>query len=108
MAQLTTVFEGSLDDVKNAMLNGYAKSDEFNADKAAVAILVKSGYGPDGLKQMLQEMDRRLQPGKSGFGKTHPDPNVRIKEIQPLLNNAPQATMSATRQERFEKALAGV
>jgi predicted Zn-dependent protease len=108
VAQLTTVFEGSLDDVKNAMLNGYAKSDEFNADKAAVAILVKSGYGPDGLKQMLQEMDRRLQPSKGGFGKTHPDPNVRINEIQPLLNNAPQATMSAARQERFEKALAGV
>ncbi len=108
VAQLTTVFEGSLDDVKNAMLNGYAKSDELNADKAAVAILIKSGYGPDGLKQMLLEMDRRLQPGKSGFGKTHPDPMVRIKEIQPLLNNAHPSIMSAERQERFEKALAGV
>lgn len=105
-------FEGCVTDITDKIINsGYARKQEFEADKAAVEILKRVGYSPAGLKEMLQEMDKRVKPqDKRGFGKTHPEPKARIAEIQPLLGSlAAAATPGADiRAERFAKATAEI
>ena len=64
------------------MNSGYARTTEFQADKGAVDILKKSGYDPAALVGMLQEMQKRWVPNGPGFGHTHPEPSVRIAEVQ--------------------------
>jgi len=110
MAELTTMFEGSLNDIIGTMVNaGYSRKFETQADKEAVSIMRKAGYNPTALKTMLEIIDKHTQTGeRKGFGKTHPDPSVRIKDIEPLINDCGPLANIPKRQARFQNELAGV
>jgi len=111
LATLVGAFEGSINDTVTTMVNnGYSRAFEEEADAAAVTILRRSGYRPAALVTMLGEMKKRLKPGSSGFGKTHPAPDDRVSEIQSLLptDRVPSGKLLAVRQQRFAKALGGV
>ncbi|MFC1497637.1 M48 family metalloprotease [Verrucomicrobiota bacterium] len=109
VAELTSALEGTISDITSTMVNsGYARKLETEADNSAVTILARLGYNPSGLKDMLQEMDKRMNHNGPGFAKTHPDPKVRIKDITSLIDNYGPVTTPTKRQERFKKALAGI
>ena len=108
LAALSEAFEGSINDIAQKMINeGYAHSSEFQADKAAVTIMKRAGYNPNGLVNMLVEMKKNLKPGGKDFAKTHPAPDERIKMIKQAIGTLP-VTEPAARQARFDKALAAV
>jgi len=108
LSSLTTAFEGTLSDITSTLVNsGYSRSLELEADAVAVTIMKRVGYNPNGLKEMLTEMESKLKPGK-GFGKTHPDPKVRINALESQLQGAGSIARPAARQARFQKAMAGV
>ena len=109
LAQLTETFEGSLDDIMQTMVNsGYSRKSETQADISAVEIMKRAGYNPDGLRQMLLEMDGRMKPTEAGFAKTHPDPKTRINDVENLLRDCAQVVVIKPRQARFEKNLDGI
>ena len=87
-------FEGSITDITDKIINsGYARKQEFQADKAAVEILNRVGYSPAGLKTMLQEMDNHVKPqDQHGFGKTHPGAQGPYRRDRA----APAATVAAS------------
>jgi predicted Zn-dependent protease len=102
-------FEGSIDDISQQMVNtGYSKKLEYEADKAAVAILSRSGYRTAGLTDMLTELGKRSKPGSGGFGHTHPSPDDRLGRVKAAIGTAPDAAASPARKARFEKTMAGV
>ena len=109
LAQVTEAFEGSITDITSTMMNsGYARTTEFQADKGAVDILKKSGYDPAALIGMLQEMQKRWVPNGPGFGHTHPEPSVRIAEIQKQIGSATGTAALSVRVNRFKEAMGGV
>ena len=106
VAALTQTFGGTITDITNTMINkGYARSSEYEADQAAVALLKRVGYNPNGLAEMLSTMKKNLKAGGLDFAKTHPAPDDRIAELQKggLKYAAVQAP--ATRQNRFLQTL---
>ncbi len=109
MKQLTEAFEGSISDITHTMMtSGYARRLEREADAAAVMILKRVGYDPNGLKRMLEEMDRQLEPGRRDFASTHPPPRDRIRDIRRMIDVPALAEPPAARQQRFERAMQGV
>lgn len=109
LAELTEAFEGSISDITSTMMNsGYARSAEREADQAAVTIMRRVGYDPQGLVAMLKEMKKDLKPGGLDFAKTHPDPDDRIEEVEDEIGRAAPAVPPAARQERFERNMKGV
>jgi beta-barrel assembly-enhancing protease len=112
LSEAVGTFEACVTDVTDKIINsGYARKQEFEADKAAIQILTRVGYNPAGLKQMLAEMQKRVNPAdKRGFGKTHPEPKARIDQIEPLLVTvaASAAPGADIRAKRFSEAMAGV
>jgi predicted Zn-dependent protease len=109
LKQLVADYAGSIGDITSTLVtNGYSRALEKEADEAAVAILERVGYNPRALADMLQAMDRELVPGGLDFAKTHPDPQDRIREIQPLVNQAPPLQEPAVRQQRFREAMGAV
>ena len=109
LAQLTQDFSGAVNDVVAQLVrNGYSQSAEYQADKGAVAILQKMGYDPEGLRLMLQTMEKRLTPGGAGFAKTHPSPQDRIANIAPLLGTAHTLASQPGRDGRFRTATTGI
>ena len=65
MSELTQAFEGSISDITSTMMNsGYSRNLEFEADQAAIVIMKRTGYNPEGLVVMLQQMQKNLDhPG---------------------------------------------
>jgi len=105
-ASLTQTFEGAIADITSSLINnGYARTSEYEADRAAVALLRRVGYDSNGLIEMLTVMGRNLKPGGYDFSKTHPAPKDRIAELRKegLWMAAVQTT--TTRQQRFQQAL---
>lgn len=109
VAQLTTIFEGSIQDITSTLINnGYSRAFEKEADQGAVEILRRSGYNPQGLIDMLRTMETKLKPGGLDFAKTHPAPEIRIESITETFGRFSPVNDQLKRQERFRKALAGI
>ena len=109
VAELTTIFEGSIQDITSTLINnGYSRTFEKQADQAAIAILKRSGYNPQGLVDMLRVMDTNLKPGALDFAKTHPSPTTRIEAINDSFGTFSPVNERLKRQERFKRALAGI
>jgi predicted Zn-dependent protease len=109
LAELTETFENSISDITATLVNnGYSRSFEREADKAAVTILKRVGYDPNGLVDMLEVMSKKLRPGGIDFAKTHPSPASRIADIQEIIGKTTQVMKSEPRQERFMAALGSI
>ncbi len=107
LGQLTSLFEDTIQDVTGTLINtGYSRVLEFEADQAAAAIMRRVGYNPNALVDVLNEMKRRLVPGRMDFVKTHPDPQVRIDEIRKTIGAPGAVAAPAARTKRFRETLA--
>ncbi|NJD55365.1 MAG: peptidase M48 [Nitrospirae bacterium] len=83
LSQLTGIFEGSVDDiVKTLVVRGYGKTQEYDADKAALIYLSGSGYNPEALKDVLERMVSSGKGSEGGIMKTHPGTTDRIDNIR--------------------------
>jgi len=106
LANLTATFEGSISDITSTLVNnGYSRNFERQADIAAVTILKRVGYDPNGLVNMLKVMDNKLKPGSPDFAKTHPSPASRIADIQKDIGKYAEVQEPKARQKRFLAAL---
>ena len=106
LAKLTETFEGSISDItKTLIVNGYSRSFENQADLAAISILQRTGYNPNGLVTMLNQMKTQLKPGRQDFAATHPSPDSRLAEIQPYVGKYSAVKSPQARQDRFKASL---
>jgi predicted Zn-dependent protease len=106
LAALTETFEESISDITRTLIvNGYSRSFENQADLAAISILQRTGYNPNGLTAMLNQMKTRLKPGRQDFAKTHPSPDSRLAEVQAHIGKYSIVRSPQARQARFKVAL---
>lgn len=87
--------------IKEVMLRGLDKDDEFEADRMGVVIAARAGYDPYGVPSVLQ-MLQGLNPKDSELAlmfATHPDPNSRLDALDRAMGtrldrfaSQPQAT----------------
>lgn len=109
VAALTETFGGTISDITGTLINkGYARSSEYGADQAAVTLLRRVGYNPNGLVEMLTVMKKNLKTGGLDFAKTHPAPDDRITEIQKKGLVYAAVPTPAPRQKRFLQALGNI
>jgi len=101
--QLTDALNDSFSEfVQTLVSNGYSKSQEFDADTKAIALMAGAGYNPAGLTKMLMSLGHYQKPD-SGFGKTHPSPEERIANAQKSINKY-KSTYKKAREKRFAVA----
>jgi predicted Zn-dependent protease len=108
------VLEERVQSVVNSLLgDGYSQEAEVEADLGAIQILLKLGYDPYALVRVLErleESERRAGSVKTGFHKTHPHPERRVREIERRLRNYPGLTTvnADVASRRYESALSGI
>ncbi len=106
LSSLTETFEKSIGDITATLINnGYSRSFEREADEAAITILKRVGYSPNGLIDMLNVMKTKLNPEGTDFAKTHPSPESRIKNIKKKIGDDAKVVSPKARQARFRRAL---
>ncbi|MFO7655390.1 MAG: M48 family metalloprotease [Candidatus Krumholzibacteriia bacterium] len=109
LARLVTALEGSVNDiVQTLVVSGYSRTQESEADAAAIAILAGIGYDPRGLEAMLTDMKANWQPSAPGFARTHPSPADRLADVAPAMAGQPPLQVPEVRKVRFRAALHGV
>ena len=80
LQQLTTAFEGSINDIANQMIvSGYSQGQEYAADAEAARVAWRAGYNPAGLTGFLAALREK---GKA-------------RRLQGLLQHAPAAGRAA-------------
>jgi len=109
LAELTETFGNSISDITATLVNnGYSRGFERESDKAALTILKRVGYDPNGLVDMLSVMSKKLQPGRLDFAKTHPSPASRIGDIRQIIGETTEVIKPEPRQARFMAALGSI
>ena len=96
-----TAFRGSVTKIVDTLLiNGYSQQQEFDADREAITLLLKTGYNPSALMDMLKILQQIQGFQRIGLFSTHPAPALRIANIQGLLYKTTNTTQYRT--ERFK------
>ncbi|HTQ72657.1 MAG TPA: M48 family metalloprotease [Burkholderiales bacterium] len=75
--------------MKEVMLRGLDKDDEFEADRMGVVIAARAGYDPYGLPSVVQ-MLQASNPKDSNLAlmfETHPDPGARLDALERAMGN---------------------
>jgi beta-barrel assembly-enhancing protease len=108
---LVSTFGDVIGDITKTLVNkGYSRELEYQADAAAIAILLNAGYDPRALVRMLEVMQTKWKKDGPGFMKTHPSPAERIKALEAMLPSvtapaAAPAAAEAARKTRYQAAL---
>lgn len=98
-------FSESVDSVVSSMLeHGYSKSQELAADSKAVELMAAAGYNPRAMDSMLHLIEKNTPKDAeaSGFGKTHPTPATRLKNVSMKYGKYKVNDTSASREKRFK------
>jgi len=104
VSQLTTAFEGAVEDVVNKLVvNGYSRDKEYEADEFAAQYAKAANYDPGALKTFLARLDK-FQGDSGGMFKTHPPAAKREVE---LGTQSPSSAYkrSSERGRRFSAAV---
>jgi predicted Zn-dependent protease len=106
LAAVTREFEGSVGDVVMTLTtSGYSRTQERDADAAAVRLLRRAGYPEGAMLTMLNRMDQRLAHARGlGFAKTHPSARSRAATLVATVVASAQPT-DPVRQARFSTAM---
>jgi predicted Zn-dependent protease len=107
VSKLVGLFEGAIDDVfKTLVVNGYGKSQEFQADESGMIYLAKAGYNPGALKDLLDRLVSQGASSGGGIMKTHPATKDRIKNVQQKMPSGKvDPALVQLRSQRFQVAL---
>jgi predicted Zn-dependent protease len=89
--------------VNTLFKNGYAQSQEYEADKTALTLLRDAGYDPSALAAVLRIMEINQKSHAGGFNTTHPSPASRIASLGNIPGNTPGRETRSFRQARFIK-----
>src|SRR5205823_5555679 len=73
------------------------RDDELDADKEAIALTQKAGYGSGALADFLTRLDDRNkdQPARNGLFASHPETKERIDKIRLAAGSKPGAAGEA-------------
>jgi len=83
LSEIVRLFEGSIDDVfKTVVVNGYSRSQELEADEAALIYLSRAGYNPAALEEVHQRFLEHGRASREGIIQTHPGTLDRIEKIK--------------------------
>ena len=104
VTQLTSAFEGAVDDIVNKLVvNGYSRDKEYEADKFGAQYAKNANYDPGALKSFLARLEKAAGAG-GGLFKTHPAPAKREAELG-VLAPASGYKRSSERGRRFSAAV---
>ena len=81
--------------VGSAVFAGYSRDAEREADRDAIAIMVRTGYNPNGLTSFFRTLmseNQRNPSGVAAWFSTHPTTQERINNTQALIQQTPGAT----------------
>lgn len=81
------VFNKLVDKATDAVMAGFGRNEELEADEKGVVVANKSGYDPKGLSAFLTSLAERNKDasGKQGLFASHPEMDERLKKLDKTI-----------------------
>lgn len=92
--------------VKNIYSKGLDREDEFDADRQGMLYAARAGYAPNGLPVVLRMLAASGSAGNADYQllfTTHPRPEDRLSQLDPLVNTKFAGTPRVSNENRFEQ-----
>ncbi len=83
----SALFNALADEAADAILSGFGRSEELEADQVGIVFAARAGYQPTGLVDFLQTL-ATINAGsssKAGLYRSHPETEERIKKINKAI-----------------------
>lgn len=108
LRKLTELYEGAVGDVFRTLVeSGYDRSQESEADEAAMAIVKKLRYRSDGLPAFLDALAASGGSGGLAMFQSHPPSADRESRLRKLVTPSADAALdTGARDARFRRAVA--
>ena len=74
--------------VDSALTLQFSRGHETQADETGFALMVKSGYNPNGMVDVFRMLSSLGGRGGPEFLATHPDPGNRVKKLQGFVDKS--------------------
>jgi len=93
--------------ISSALMSGYSRSAEREADQLGVIHTMRAGYNPYSMLIGMEKLE--AMSGKSNYGlfSTHPDSASRVKEIRNQIHNDFKVTPTVAEQEKSAQVVDG-
>ena len=71
----------------NAIMSGYSRDDEREADQVGFNQALQAGYNPYSMAMTLSKLDDLDRKGNAGLFSTHPEPDARAKRVMGYIES---------------------
>lgn len=91
-----------------AVLQGFSRAEELDADEEGLDVAVKAKYHPGGLPQFLESLQSRYseREARAGLFASHPEIKERIEKLEKRIQNQKlERKASILLSERFSKEI---
>jgi beta-barrel assembly-enhancing protease len=97
------VFDRFVELTTRMVLAGFGRAEEMESDTAAIPLVAKIGYAPQGLEQFLRVLKERNSGSevKQGLFASHPEMDERLQKLDALAKDQKEAGI--TLQDRYTK-----
>ena len=105
LGQNSEVFQQVANKATEAVLQGFGRSEELEADRVGVHLASKPGYAPQGLLGFLETLRLQNQGAetRAGLFASHPETKERIKKLEKEIRKKHlQADNQATLRDRYK------
>jgi len=87
MANNPAIFNKLVDKATEAVMDGFGRNEELEADQKGVVVAAKAGYDPKGLGSFLATLAERNKnsSGKQGLFASHPEMDERLKKLDKTI-----------------------
>ncbi len=104
VAQAAAMTEEIDSAISELLEKGYSKQQELSADTKALELLYGAGYNPHAMDSVLKALKEKSSASDaSGFGKTHPTPDVRLKNVAIRYKFYPGESSYKNSEERVRR-----
>ena len=98
------VFQAVVEKATEAILQGFGRAEELDADLLGLRLAAEAGYAPQGLAAFLKTLKERnkASESRSGLFASHPETDERIAKLEKLaLEVGPPVAVASGSQERY-------
>jgi hypothetical protein len=104
MANNPAIFNKIVDKATDAVMAGFGRGEELEADEKGIVVAAKAGYDPKGLGAFLSTLAERNKSssGKNGLFASHPEMDERLKKLDKTITDQ-KLTGSVVLDARFHQ-----
>lgn len=93
--------------IASALMSGYSRGAEREADQQGVMLTMRAGYNPYSLLIAMEKLEAISNKANYGLFSTHPDTESRVKAVRDQIHNDFRVTPRVNHTDKYAQVVEG-